>query len=364
MVKKVMLLVLIIIIYHSMVLNAARVKDITDIEGVRENQLIGYGLVIGLNGTGDDGKKDTYTFKALRNMLLNMGITVSEKDIDSDNIAAVMVIAKLPPFAKPGMKIDAIVSSIGDAKSLQGGILLMTPLKGADGKVYAVAQGPVSIGGYSASGGGGAVGKNFPTTGRIPEGAIIEQKIPFSIADKRKIVLTLKNPDFATCSKIADTINMTFGKNLANPVDSSTINVKVPSNMNVVRFISKVNRIDVSTDTTAKVVLNERTGLVVMGENVTIGTVAVAYGNLSIQIKETPKVSQPAPFSGGKTVTTPQTEIKVNEEKRKLMLINKSISIRDLVRGLNRIGVSSRDLISILQAIKEAGALNGELIIM
>ncbi len=362
--NKFLFLFTVFFIFHSLVLNAARVKDITNIEGVRDNQLIGYGLVVGLNGTGDDGKKDTYTFKSLRNMLLNMGITVSEKDIDSDNIAAVMVIAKLPPFAKPGMKIDAIVSSIGDAKSLQGGILLMTPLKGPDGKVYAVAQGPISIGGFSAGGAGGGVGKNFPTTGRIPEGAIIENKVPFSLADKSKILLTLKNPDFSTCVKIADMINFSLGSQVATPLDSSTINVIVPKNENIVRFISKINKIDVTPDTTAKIVMNARTGALVMGENVTISTVAIAYGNLSIQIKETPKVSQPAPLSGGTTVTTPQTEITVKEEKRKLMLLKKSVSIKDLVRGLNRIGVSSRDLISILQAIKQAGALQGELIIM
>ncbi len=362
--RSVFFFVFLIFLFNVFALNAARIKDIANIEGVRDNQLIGYGLVVGLNGTGDDGKKDTYTFKSLRNMLLNMGITVSEKDIDSDNIAAVMVIAKLPPFARQGMKIDTIVSSIGDAKSLQGGILLMTPLKGPDGKIYAVAQGPISIGGFSAGGAGGGVGKNFPTTGRIPGGAIIENQVPFSLANKSKIFLTLNNPDFATSAKIADTINFRFGKSIATPMDSSTIKVKVPRKMNIVRFISEIEKITITPDTTAKIVINERTGAIVMGENVSISTVAVAYGNLSIQIKETPQVSQPAPLSGGTTVTTPQTQIEVKEEKRRLMIVKKSISIKDLVRGLNRIGVSSRDLISILQAIKQAGALQGELIIM
>ncbi len=339
---------------------AARLKDIMNIKGVRDNQLIGYGLVVGLNGTGDDGKKTSFTFEALRNMLRNMGITVNKKDIDSDNIAAVVVTADLPPFGKPGMKIDVVVSSLGDAKSLQGGTLLMTPLKGPDGVVYAVAQGPVSTGGYIT----GQGGKNFPTTGRVPEGAIIEKSVPFSLLKKKKIYLTLKNPDFSTSSKVADTINFVFHSNIANPLDSSTIEVKVPDNENIVRFISKIEKIDVTPDTSAKVVVNERTGTVVIGENVKISTIALAHGNLSIQIKETPQVSQPNPLSAGQTVVTNKEKVATKEEKRKLMLMDKAVSIKDLVRGLNRIGVSPRDLISILQAIKEAGALQGDLVIM
>ncbi len=351
---------LIILIFATNIFGA-RLKDIMNIRGVRDNQLIGYGLVVGLNGTGDDGKKTSFTFEALTNMLRNMGITVNKKDIDSNNVAAVVVTADLPPFGKPGMKIDVIVSSLGDAKSLQGGTLLMTPLKGPDGVVYAVAQGPVSIGGYVA---GNRGGKNFPTTGRVPDGAIIEKAVPFSLTKKKKIFLTLKNPDFSTSSKVADTINFVFNSNIATPVDSSTIEVRVPTNENIVRFISKIEKIDVTPDTSAKVVVNERTGTVVIGENVRISTIALAHGNLSIQITENPQVSQPNPLAGGNTVVTNTENVKVKEEKKKLMLVNKSVNIKDLVRGLNRIGVSPRDLISILQAIKEAGALQGDLIIM
>ncbi len=342
-------------------LNAARLKDIINIKGVRDNQLIGYGLVVGLNGTGDDGKKTSFTLEALTNMLRNMGITVSKSDIDSDNIAAVVVTADLPPFAKSGMKIDVNVSSLGDAKSIEGGTLLMTPLKGPDGVVYAVAQGPVSTGGYLAGTGGG---KNFPTAGRIPEGAIIEKEVPFKLLKKHKIFLTLKNPDFSTSSKVADTINLVFGKNIALPIDSSTIKVNVPENDNIVRFISRIEKIDVTPETAARVVINERTGTVVIGENVHISTVAIAHGNLSIQIKETPEVSQPNPLAEGNTVVTNKKRVQVKEETRKLMLVDKSVRIKDLVKGLNSIGVSPRDLISILQAIKQAGALQGELVIM
>ncbi len=343
-------------------LNAAKIKDLTNIKGVRNNQLIGYSLVVGLNGTGDDGKKTSFTLEALTNMLKNMGITVNKKDIDSDNIAAVVVTANLPPFAKTGMKIDINVSSLGDAKSLEGGILLMTPLRGPDGNVYAVAQGPISTGGYLAGSGGG---KNFPTTGRVPEGAIIEKEVPFSILDKDKIFLSLKNPDFSTSSKIAYTINSHFGSNsIASPIDSSTIKIDVPSDQNIVNFISSMEKIDITPEKSAKVVINERTGTVVIGDDVQISTVAVAHGNLNIQIKETPQVSQPNPLATGETVVTTNKETNIKEETRRLMLLNKSVSIKDLVAGLNRIGVSPRDLISILQAIKEAGALQGELVIM
>ncbi len=355
---------LLILICFFNIINAARIKDLADIRGVRSNQLIGYGLVVGLNGTGDDGKKTSFTFQAVVNMLKNLGINVKKEDIDADNIAAVMVTATLPPFAKPGMKIDVIVSSMGDATSIEGGTLLMTPLRGPDGEIYAVAQGPVSTGGFSAGGAGATRGKNFPTVGRVPSGALVEKAVPFDITKKKKLILTLKDPDFKTCQKMADTINFYLHKNLANPIDGATLEVKVPENENIVRFISKIEDIDVTPDIKARIVINERTGTIVIGENVKVSTVAVAHGNLSIVIKETPKVSQPNPFSAGKTVATANTNIKVKEEKARLMVIKNSPTIRDLVRGLNRIGVTPRDLISILQAIKEAGALQADLIIM
>ncbi len=353
-----------LVILFSTSINSARIKDLADIRGVRSNQLIGYGLVVGLNGTGDDGKKTSFTFQAVVNMLKSLGINVKKEDIDADNIAAVMVTATLPPFAKPGMKIDVVVSSMGDATSLEGGTLLMTPLRGPDGKIYAIAQGPVVTGGFSAGGGGATKGKNFPTVGRVPSGALVERAVPFDITKKRKLILTLKNPDFTTCQKMADTINFYLHKEVATPIDGATLEVKVPDNQNIVRFISKIEDIDVTPDTTARIVINERTGTIVIGENVKLSTVAVAHGNLSIIIKESPEVSQPPAFSGGETVVTPKTKVQIKEEKARLMVINNSPTIRDLVRGLNKIGVTPRDLISILQAIKEAGALQADLIIM
>ncbi len=359
--------IIFIIIFLSFCLNTfgARLKDLVNIKGVRDNQLIGYGLVVGLNGTGDDGKKTTFTFQALVNMLKSMGINVSREDVDSNNVAAVIVTADLPPFARTGDKIDVTVSTIGDAKSIQGGTLLMTPLRGADGKIYAVAQGSISTGGFSVGGGGARAGKNFTTVGRIPDGAIIEREVPVDLLHKKKLILSLKNPDFSTCQKVVDAINYTMHSNIAKPIDGGTIEVKVPKNENIVKFIAQIENIDVIPDVNARIVINERTGTVVIGENVRISTVAVAHGNLSIVIKEKPEVSQAQPFApGGKTVVTPKTTVKVKEEKARLMLIKQAPSIKDLVRGLNRIGVTPRDLISILQAIKEAGALQAELIIM
>ncbi len=354
------LCIIFLIIFEINSIFSARIKDLVDIEGVRYNQLIGYGIVVGLNGTGDDGKKTIFTFQAILNMLKNFGINVRKEDIDADNIAAVMVTAELPPFAKPGMKIDVTVSSMGDATSLQGGTLLMTPLRGPDGKIYAVAQGPITTGGYSVNG----KIKNFPTVGRIPDGAIVEKAVPFDLQKKKKLILTLKNPDFTTCQKIADTINFYLHKNIATPIDGGTIEVKVPDKENIVEFISRIEKIDVTPDTKARIVINEKTGTVVIGENVQISTVAVSHGNLSIMIKEVPEVSQPNPLAGGQTVVTAKTKVKVKEEKARLMVIKRSPTIKDLVRGLNRIGVTPRDLISILQAIKEAGALQADLVVM
>ncbi len=358
--RRVLILSAILILALNSIINSARIKDLVNIEGVRYNKLIGYGIVVGLNGTGDDGKKTIFTFQAIINMLKNFGINVRKEDIDADNIAAVMVTADLPPFAKPGMRIDVTVSSMGDATSLQGGTLLLTPLKGPDGKIYALAQGPVTVGGYSING----KIKNFPTVGKIPGGAIVERSVPLNFSHKSKIILTLKDPDFTTCRKIVDTINLTLHKNVAYPVDGGTIVVKIPKNENIVDFVSKIEEIDVTPDTKARIVINERTGTVVIGENVKLSTVAVAHGNLSIIIKETPEVSQPQPFSQGQTVVTGTTNVKVKEEKARLVIIKNSPTIRDLVRGLNKIGATPRDLISILQAIKEAGALQADIIIM
>ncbi len=342
--------------------HAARIKDIVNIEGVRQNQLVGYGLVVGLNGTGD-GKNAKFTIQAMSSMLEKMGLTINAGDIDVKNVAAVMVTADLPAFARTGSRIDVQVSSIGDAENLQGGILLFTPLKGADGQVYAVAQGPVTVGGFSVGGAGGKVQKNFPTVGRVVGGALIEKEIPLDFANKRTLTLTLHNPDFTTASRVAQAINIALKDRLAKTPDAGTIEVKIPKNYsgNVVELLTLIEGLGVTPDTIAKVIINERTGTVVMGDNVRISTVAIAHGNLSIEVKESENVSQPLPFSEGETVRTPDTEISVKEEKSGLFLMKSGVSIGKVVRALNALGVSPRDLITIFQAIKAAGALQARL---
>jgi flagellar P-ring protein precursor FlgI len=361
----------------------ARLKDIASIKGIRTNQLIGYGLVIGLNGSGDKGGTD-FTIQGLANMLERMGIRVTAEDLKVSNVAAVMVNATLPPFARIGKKIDVTVSSIGDAKSLQGGTLLLTPLKGVDGKIYALAQGPLSTGGFSAGGAaGGGVTKNHPTVGRISGGATVEREIPLSLKQRSELTVMLNSPDFTTADRVARTINERLGHSFAEPIDSGTIAIKIPNYYRdkVVQLLAAVEDVEVIPDSVAKVIVSEKTGTVVIGENVRVQTVAVAHGNLSIQIKETKNVSQPLPFAprppaerapsqtqegvilapGGSTVVTPESEVAVEEEGNRLLLVPKGRTIGDLVRALNAIGVTPRDLITILQAMKAAGALQAEL---
>lgn len=346
---------------------AARVKDIAGIKGARPNQLIGYGLVVGLNSSGDDDKTE-FTFQSLANMLQRMGIVVDKKKVDLDNVAGVMVTATLPPFSKVGTRIDVVVSSMGNAKDLQGGTLLLTPLNAPDGNVYAVAQGPVSTGGFSAGGAaGGGVQKNHPTVGYIPSGAIIEQDVPNHLLDSQSITLNLNSPDFTTCVRLSRVINEGLGEGLAQPRDAGTVALGIPLAFQnrLVEFISVVENMEIAPDTVAKVVLNERTGTVIMGDNVRISTVAVSHGNLTIMVKETYQVSQPLPFSErGRTVVTPESEVMANEESASLMVVPEGVNLRDVVRGLNAIGVSPRDLISIFQAIKASGALQAELVII
>ncbi len=345
--------------------HAARLKDIVEIQGVRQNQLVGYGLVIGLKGTGD-GNKARFTVQSLASMLEKMGITVNAVDINVKNVAAVMVTADMPPFARPGASIDVTASSIGDAKSLENGTLLFTPLKAADGQVYAVAQGSVSTGGFSVSGAGGGAQKNFPTVGRISGGALVEKAVESSFRHKESLSLTLNRPDFTTASRIRDSINSAFANGIATTVDSGTIEVMVPLKFadNIVGFVAVLENIGVAPDTVSKIVVNERTGTVVIGENVRISTVAIAHGNLSIQVKESANVSQPMPFSQGQTVVTPDTNILVKEEKVPIYLMESGTSIGEIVRALNVLGVTPRDLISIFQALQAAGALQAKLEIM
>ncbi len=360
----------------------SRFKDIADIEGVRDNQLFGYGLVVGLNGTGDS-IKNGFTQQTLSNMLSKQGLAMKGVDLKSDNVAAVMITAKLPPFAKAGTKIDVQVSSLGDADSLFGGNLLVTPIRGVDGKVYAVVQGPVIIGGFSAGGSGGGVVKNHTTVGRIPDGAIVERELDYDFNGKRVFTINLRNPDFTTCQRMAEIVNERITGAHAAVVDFASIRVSMEDSFQegIVALISAVENLDVTVDSGAVVVINERTGTIVMGENVRISTVAIAHGNLSIVINEDYNVSQPLSFApsapaggapakvgkgavmapGGQTVVTTETTVGVTEEKKKLMVVNRGVTIQEVVGALNAIGVSPRDLIDILQTIKAAGALQAEL---
>ena len=364
---------------------AVRIKDLSSIKGIRHNQLIGYGLVVGLDGTGDKAGTD-FTVQSLVNMVEQMGIHVDKNDVTVKNVAAVMVTANIPPFSRIGNKIDVLISSVGDAKSLQGGTLLLTPLRGVDRKVYALAQGPISVGGFAAGGAaGGGVTKNHPTVGRISRGATIEREIRVSMQDKQNLIITLNNPDFTTAVRTCNAINEKFGRALAATTDSGTLKLNIPEDFQdrVVQMIAIVENLEVTPDIVAKVILNEKTGTVVIGENVRISTVAVAHGNLSIQIKERTTVTQPLPFApsppagtdaaqfelekgpvvapGGQTVVSPDTDVTVEEEKNRLLIVPSGSTIGELVRALNAIGVSPRDLITIFQTIKAAGALQAEL---
>ncbi len=340
---------------------SVRIKDIAFIDGVRPNQLIGYGLVVGLNGTGD--KSSTiFTNQSLSNMLEKMGIKVNPSATKVNNVAAVIVTATLPPFAKPGMRVDALVSSIGDAKSLEGGVLLATPLRGMDGEIYGVAQGPVVVGGFQVQGQAAAIQKNHTTSGRVPNGVTVEKGVNQSIAGKSSFLISLKNPDFTNAKKIADEINKVF-KNAAKAKDGATVSVYVPDEMrdDPVRFVSLIENMEINPEIPAKVVVNERTGTVVIGENVRISTVAVSHGNITIQIKESLSVSQPLPFARGETVVTPETSIRVEEEKGRFFILEGGVTIRELVSALNALGATPRDVIVILETIKAAGALHAEL---
>ncbi|MHB8066769.1 MAG: flagellar basal body P-ring protein FlgI [Desulfobaccales bacterium] len=342
---------------------AIRLKDVASFKGVRDNQLLGNGLVVGLNGSGD-GTNVVFNIQELSNMLANMGITADRSKIQVKNIAAVAVTAVLPPFARVGSHLDILVSSMGDAKSLQGGTLLLCPMKGVDGQVYALAQGPVAVGGFAAGGeAGGGITKNHPTAGRIASGGTVEREIPFDFATKQDIVLSLNSPDFTTATRAVGTINKHLHGNFASSQDSGTIHIKLPPGYKdrMVSMLSSLENLEVYTDAVAKVIIDERNGTVVMGENVRLSTVAIAHGNLMIQIKEKPRISQPLPFSQGQTVVVPDTSVTVKEGADRLMVLPEGVNIGQVVQALNAIGVTPRDLIAILQAIKAAGALQAEL---
>ncbi|MFH1090543.1 MAG: flagellar basal body P-ring protein FlgI [Pseudomonadota bacterium] len=358
------LAILVLVLVFSSPVSAIRIKDIATFEGVRHNQIIGYGLLVGLNGTGDK-TGTTFTTQSLVNMLKRMGITVSQKDVRVKNVAAVMVTADLPPFVKPGSKIDVLVSSMGDASSLQGGTLLITPLKGLDEKIYAMAQGPITIGGFSVRGAAAGVQKNHPTVGRIVQGATVEREVPIRWQGKDEITIKLGQPDFTTASRMAEIIAKKMPASGAVPMDASTVKLQVPEKYkdNLALMVADLERLEIQPDAVAKVIIDERTGTVVVGENVRISTVAVAHGSLSISIRETPQVSQPLPLAppGARTVVTPETSIRVEEGTQNLLLVKPGPTIADVVKALNAIGATPRDLIMIFQAIKAAGALHAEL---
>lgn len=342
--------------------HAVRIKDMATVGGVRDNQLIGYGLIVGLNGTGD--KKGTeFTIRSVTSMLTKMGIAIDPSAVSVKNVAAVMVTAKLPPFAKKGSHIDVIVSSVGDATSLQGGTLLLAPLKGADQAVYAVAQGPISLGGYIGGSGGDSVQKNHATVGRIAGGAIVEREVELVLNDKKDITISLRQQDFSTSVRLADAINQSLKQKLATPENPGTVTLTVPTEYQerVVELIASIENLDIQVDAPARIVLNERTGTVVMGENVRISTVAISHGNLTIQVKTQIEVSQPGAFSKGETVVIPQQDVSVEEQQARLMVLQSGVTVDEVVRALNSVGITPRDLIAILQAIKAAGALQADL---
>jgi flagellar P-ring protein FlgI len=376
----------------------SRIKDIADFEGVRDNMLVGYGLVVGLNGTGDSLNRSIFTRESLIGMLERLGVNARDSNLRTANVAAVMVTATLPPFARQGARIDVSVSALGDAKSLLGGMLLVTPMLGADGEVYAVAQGSVASGGFVARGAGASVTKGVPTSGRVSAGAIVEREVGFELNKLRTVNLMLRNPDFTTARRVAQAVNAYLKSSVARPLDSSTVLVAVPTDFSgdLVALLTDIEQLRVEPDQVARVVIDEANGVIVMGENVRISTVAVAQGNLTVKITETPQVSQPNPFAprgsaiapidpatglpavptgkggaqfapggGAQTVVVPRTSIQVDEQSdRRIAFLPAGVSLQELVTSLNALGVGPRDMISILQAIKTAGALQAEIELM
>ncbi len=374
----------------------SRIKDIVDFEGVRDNMLVGYGLVVGLNGTGDSLNNSIFTRESLIGMLERLGVNARDTALRTANVAAVMVTATLPPFSRQGGRIDVQVSALGDAKSLMGGTLLVTPMLGADGEVYAVAQGSVATGGVAARGQAASITKGVPTSGRVASGAIVEREVGFDLAKLKTVNLTLRNPDFTTARRVAEVIDSYLKAPAAKPIDPSTVTLSMPAGFtgDLVALLTDIEQLRVEPDQVARVVIDEANGVIVMGESVRISTVAVAQGNLTVRITETPQVSQPNPFApagqpvtppagggppaapgqegvqfapggGGATVVVPRTKIDVDEQSdRRMAVLPAGVTLQELVASLNALGVGPRDMISILQAIKTAGALQAEIELM
>jgi flagellar P-ring protein precursor FlgI len=340
-----------------------RIKDIADIEGVRDNQLVGYGLVVGLNGTGDRLRSAVFTRQSLIGVLERLGVNTrdQERQLDTRNVAAVMVTANLPPFTRPGSRIDVAVSTLGDATNITGGTLLVTPLLGADGEVYAVAQGPIATGAVAARGAASNVTRGVPTAGRMANGAVVEREVGFRFAQGERVHLALRNPDLTTARRMAEAINRSARGSVAAATDPRTVLVNI-AGREAVGFLAQIEQLRVEPDQVARVVIEEASGTIVMGANVRVSTVAIAQGNLTVRITETPQVSQPNALAGGETVVVPRTNIEVDDQaERRLGILRGGVTLDELVRGLNSLGVGPRDLITILQTVKAAGALQAEL---
>lgn len=350
----------------SSVTHAARIKEVASIEGVRSNQLTGYGLVIGLDGTGDQTTQMPYTAQTLANYLQQQGITLDPalaSRLQLKNVAAVLVTAELPAFARPGQRIDITVSSLGNAKSLRGGTLVTTPLRGADGQIYALAQGSLVVAGAGASAAGSSVQINHLSAGRVPSGALVERAVPTPLLEGNSVRLALNSDDFLTASRVADAINQRFGTGVASAMDGRSIEVRAPTTPNErITFLAQMEELNVeNTAPSAKVIINSRTGSIVLNQAVTLGPCAIAHGNLSVSINSTPVISQPAPLSQGQTVVTEQASIEVTQQPGNLIAVNGAPTLQEVVRALNALGATPQDLLAILQAIKAAGALNAEL---
>jgi flagellar P-ring protein FlgI len=344
---------------------ASRLKDIITIEGVRDNMLVGYGLVVGLNNTGDTLNTGHFTKQSLQSMLNRLGVKPTDSGLDSKNVAAVMVSATLPAFARQGSRIDVTVSSLGDSNSLLGGTLLVTPVLGADGEVYAVAQGQLAVGGFSATGDAESVVKGVPTSARIANGGIVEREVGYDMLNMEMVALNLRNPDFTTGRRIAQAINAFLGTDAAKTSNPSTVQLRVPSNYNVVNLLTDIEQLRIEPDQPAKIIIDEQSGVIVMGEHVRISTVAIAQGSLTIRITEAQQVSQPGPFSEvGTTTTVERSNIDIEEDETQLTVLQPGVSLQDLVNGLNALGIGPRDMITILQAVKASGAMQANIEVM
>ena len=363
-----LLAALLVVVLSGMPAYAERIKDIAKVAGVRSNQLVGYGLVVGLDGSGDQTSQAPFTIQSLESMLKQFGIVIPPGVTPQlKNIAAVAVNAELPPFAKPGQTIDVTVSSLANAKSLRGGTLLMTPLKGANGQIYAMAQGSLVVGGFGASGSDGSkITVNIPSAGRIPGGASVERMAPTSMGTSDALVFNLNEPDFTTAKRMADAINDTIGMGSARPLDATSVLVQAPrDSAQRVSYVSVLENLTLEPgDAPAKIIINSRTGTVVIGEHVRVTAAAVSHGSLTVTISERPKISQPAPLSGGNTVVVPTSDVKVAQETNHMFLFEPGVSLDKIVRAVNQVGAAPGDLVAILEALHEAGALRAELIVI